>query len=121
MPEEDPYYAEVAAATQGKKQTKADRRTAAAEAEAEAIRSAPTDTFAPGHKRQINRAIEKNRGLTRERKKIDANPRVKNREKFRKATIRRKGQVREMKEAGESYGGETTGIKKNVSHSTRFK
>ena len=35
----------------------------------------------------------KNRGLTRDRKKIDANPRVKNREKFRKAQIRVKGQV----------------------------
>ena len=97
------------------------RRAAKAKADSDAIRNMPTDSAKPGSKREINRAIEKNRGLTRQRKKIDSNPRVKNREKFRKATIRRKGQVREMKEAGESYGGETTGIKKNVSHSTRFK
>ena len=71
---------------------------------------------------KINRAIEKNRGLTRARKRIDSNPRVKNREKFRKASIRRKGQVREVKSpSSAAYSGEATGIKKNVSHSVRFK
>ena len=75
-----------------------------------------------GTRREAGRAIEKNRGLTRERKKIDANPRVKNREKFRKATIRRKGAVRGVQDAGAGpYSGELTGIKKNVTHSTRFK
>ena len=49
----------------------------------------------------MGRQIEKNRGLTRDRKKIDSNPRVKNREKFRKAVIRRKGQVRAVTGAGE--------------------
>lgn len=37
--------------------------------------------------------MAKNKGLTPKRKKIDRNPRVKHREKFRKAKIRRKGQV----------------------------
>lgn len=37
--------------------------------------------------------MAKNRGLTPRRKKIDRNPRVKHREKFRRANIRRKGQV----------------------------
>lgn len=37
--------------------------------------------------------MAKNKGLTPKRKKIDRNPRVKNREKFRRAKIRRKGQV----------------------------
>ena len=121
-PEEDPFYTEMAAAAQQKKHDKVGRRTAAKEAAAEAIRSRPADEAAPGSKREINRAIEKNRGLTRERKKIDANPRVKNREKFRKATIRRKGAVRGVQDAGAGpYSGELTGIKKNVTHSTRFK
>ena len=54
-------------------------------------------------------------------KKIDQNPRAKNREKFRKAAIRRKGQVRSDVTPGSgAYEGELTGIKKNVSHSTRF-
>jgi U3 small nucleolar RNA-associated protein 3 len=35
--------------------------------------------------RNVNYAIMKSKGLTRKRKKIDRNPRVKNREKYRKA------------------------------------
>jgi U3 small nucleolar RNA-associated protein 3 len=45
-------------------------------------------------KRGITYAIAKNKGLTPKRKREQRNPRVKHREKFRKATIRRKGQVR---------------------------
>ena len=37
--------------------------------------------------------MAKNKGLTPKRKKIDRNPRVKHKEKFRRAKIRRKGQV----------------------------
>lgn len=37
--------------------------------------------------------MAKNKGLTPKRKKIDRNPRVKHREKFKRAKIRRKGQV----------------------------
>lgn len=37
--------------------------------------------------------MAKNKGLTPKRKKIDRNPRVKHREKFRRAKVRRKGQV----------------------------
>lgn len=45
-------------------------------------------------KRGITYQISKNKGLTPRRKKELRNPRVKNRMKFRKAKIRRKGQVR---------------------------
>ncbi|KAG1949651.1 something about silencing protein [Pimephales promelas] len=45
-------------------------------------------------KRRITYQMSKNKGLTPKRKKIDRNPRVKHREKFRRAQIRRKGQVR---------------------------
>lgn len=37
--------------------------------------------------------MSKNKGLTPKRKKINRNPRVKHREKFRRANIKRKGQV----------------------------
>ena len=121
MPEEDPYYAEVAAQQKHRKASKAERRAMEAEAEAEAIRSAPADVNDDGSARKAGRQIEKNRGLTRQRKKEDANPRVKNREKFRKAVIRRKGQVRTVAVVGDGpYGGEATGIKKGVTHSTKF-
>ncbi|KAJ0068927.1 hypothetical protein NL108_015159, partial [Boleophthalmus pectinirostris] len=43
-------------------------------------------------KRRITYQMAKNKGLTPKRKKIDRNPRVKHREKFRRAKIRRKGQ-----------------------------
>jgi U3 small nucleolar RNA-associated protein 3 len=122
IPEEDPFYAEMAAQQKQRKASRSERRAAADQETVEARRAAPAgDVAGDGEAREAGRQIEKNRGLTRERKKIDANPRVKNREKFRKATIRRKGQVRGVSEgASGPYAGEATGIKKNVSHSTRF-
>ena len=121
MPDEDPFYAEVAAQQKQRKQGKAERRAAEEESSREALRAAPTDQATEGEGRKVGRQIEKNRGLTRQRKKEDANPRVKNREKFRKAVIRRNGQVRTVQVTSDGpYGGELTGIKKNVSHSTRF-
>lgn len=44
-------------------------------------------------KRAITWQMAKNKGLTPHRKKEQRNPRVKHRNKFRKAKIRRKGQV----------------------------
>lgn len=46
-----------------------------------------------GSKRAITYQIAKNKGLTPHRKKEQRNPRVKHRNKFRKANIRRKGAV----------------------------
>jgi len=72
--------------------------------------------------RPITYEIEKNR----EHKKTKAkknNPRTKNREKFRRAKIRRKGQVREynVKLQASKYRGEVTGINKTKTRSTKFK
>lgn len=120
IPEEDPFYKEVASAKMARRKEKA-ARAAEKEAGEWAERKASLDVVADSEKREIGRQIAKNRGLTRERKKIDSNPRVKNREKFRKASIRRKGQVRDVKSQSATYTGEATGIKKNVSHSVRFK
>nr|XP_024369470.1 something about silencing protein 10-like [Physcomitrium patens] len=41
--------------------------------------------------------------------------------KHEKAVIRRKGQVREMRQATSNYGGESTGIRANTSRSVRLK
>jgi len=61
----------------------------------------------------------KSKGLTRKRKKIDRNSRVKHREKYRKALIKRSGMVQEFKEGPKGvYGGEKTGLKMGLIKST---
>ncbi len=71
--------------------------------------------------RTIGRTIMKNRGLVAHKPKINRNPRVKKREQYRKALIRRKGAVREIRtEEGHVYGGETTGIKSGISRSRKL-
>ncbi|KDR14064.1 something about silencing protein 10 [Zootermopsis nevadensis] len=72
-------------------------------------------------KRGITYQIAKNKGLTPHRKKEQRNPRVKHRNKFRKAKIRRKGQVREPRKEVEKYGGEISGIKIGVVKSIKLK
>lgn len=71
--------------------------------------------------RAIGRTIMKNRGLVPHKAKINRNPRVKKREQYRKAMIRRKGAVREVRvDEGHVYGGEATGIKSGLSRSRKL-
>ncbi|KAH9614781.1 hypothetical protein KSS87_014043 [Heliosperma pusillum] len=70
-------------------------------------------------KRVISAPMEKNRGLTRNRKK--QNPRVKQRTKFEKAKKRRKGQVLEIRKPSGPYDWEKTGINPRVTKSIKFK
>lgn len=72
-------------------------------------------------KRGINYQIAKNKGLTPHRSKEQRNPRVKHRMKFRKAKIRRKGQIREPRKELTKYGGEISGIKATVIRSVKLK
>ncbi|XP_031710795.1 something about silencing protein 10 isoform X2 [Anarrhichthys ocellatus] len=75
----------------------------------------------PDAKRGITYQMAKNKGLTPKRKKIDRNPRVKHREKFRRAKIRRKGQVRDVRREETRYSGELSGIRAGVKKSVKFK
>ena len=69
--------------------------------------------------RNINYDIEKSKGITRKRKKIDRNSRVKLRVKYEKAMKQRSSKVQEYKEGPKGkYGGETTGLKSNLIKST---
>lgn len=71
--------------------------------------------------RPIGRMIMKNRGLVAHKNKLNRNPRVKKREQYRKALIRRKGTVREVRtDEGHKYGGEETGIKSRISRSRKL-
>nr|XP_033338925.1 something about silencing protein 10 isoform X2 [Megalopta genalis] len=72
-------------------------------------------------KRGITYQMAKNKGLTPHRKKDQRNPRVKHRNKYRKAKIRRKGAVREVRKEITRYAGEISGIKASVKKSVRLK
>ena len=79
------------------------------------------ESVAEGGKRAASYEIIKNKGLTPHRKKANRNPRVKKREMYDKAVIRRKGQVRDViSGAAGAYGGEMTGIKANVARSRKI-
>lgn len=79
------------------------------------------DEFNNEEKRGITYQISKNKGLTPHRKKEQRNPRVKHRNKYRKAKIRRKGAVREVRKEITRYGGEISGIKAGVRKSIKLK
>jgi U3 small nucleolar RNA-associated protein 3 len=69
--------------------------------------------------RNISYDILKARGLVRKRKRIDSNSRVKHREKYRKALIKRKSKVSEFKDGPQKkYAGEERGLKSNIVWST---
>lgn len=80
------------------------------------------DSDLEGGKRGATYEIMKNKGLKAHKSKLNRNPRLKKRMQFRKAQIRRKGQVRDVRvgEAGK-YGGETTGIKSNLTRSRKIR
>jgi len=71
-------------------------------------------------RRGITYQMAKNKGLTPHRKKENRNPRVKHRNKFRKALIRRKGAVRTVRKEIKRYDGEISGIKATVKKSIKL-
>ncbi|KAJ7327229.1 hypothetical protein JRQ81_016988 [Phrynocephalus forsythii] len=107
------YYKEMEQKIKLKKKRKQEER----EVEEEVI----MEEKLPGQKRGATYQIVKNKGLTPKRKKIDRNPRVKHREKFRRAKIRRKGQVLEVRREEQRYGGELFGIRAGVKKSIKLK
>jgi len=71
-------------------------------------------------RREIGGKIMANRGLTPHRSKDTKNPRVRLKNKFAKAVVRRKGKVRDMKVGATTYGGEETGVKTSVIKSRKL-
>ena len=70
-------------------------------------------------KRRIGRLIEKNEGLKPSRPRDRKTPKTRNRARYEKALVKRRSQVREYQGQGGVYGGEATGIKRNVAKSVR--
>ncbi|XP_008460013.1 protein THALLO isoform X1 [Cucumis melo] len=110
---EDELYKQV-------KQQRAAKLAVEAEIHTRTMETPPSPEVVGG-KRKISYQMEKNRGLTRKRKKLTKNPRKKYKLKFQDAAKRRKGQVQEVKKPIHLYGGETTGINPGISRSIRFK
>ena len=78
------------------------------------------DVVDEGAKRRATAQIVRNRGIVAYRKKDDRNPRVHLKNKFSKAEKRRQGAVRKQRDGRALYEGESTGIRKNATHSVRL-
>ena len=114
---EEDYYDFIAAKAARKKATgKQDYEASKAAAKA-FLRGEGEEVLDESAKRLITRQIEKNKGLTPHRSKDVRNPRVKKRKKYEKKKIAMKGRQAVYK-VGDvrrgAYGGEESGISKNV-------
>ena len=65
-------------------------------------------------KRAVTYKMAKNKGLMPKRSKLQRNPRLKNRMKFEKATKKRKGAVRPIRDQQSKYSGEAFGVNARV-------
>ena len=114
--EDDDAYVDAAATRDAKRRAKEDKYRRRAGIIAVPEREMADDDA----KRDVGKKIMANRGLTPHRNKDHKNPRKRLRDKFAKAVVRRKGQVRSMRDDGGAYGGEQTWIKTSVTKSRKF-
>ncbi|KAJ5082298.1 hypothetical protein N7532_011341 [Penicillium argentinense] len=120
--DEDEYYDMVAARNKSRKDDKKARADAYAAAAAEGGHVEVQEEIGPDGKRAITYQIEKNKGLTPKRSKDSRNPRVKKRKKYDDKK-KKLGSIKQIYKGGESrggYGGELTGIKKNLVKSVKL-
>jgi len=117
------------AETEPKRRTKmkAERRaspemlSSSSDEEEMSIAAAQAEDTADVGRRTITDQIQRNRGLTPHRNKEYKNPRVKHRMKYRKAIIRRRGQIRPVRKELAAYAGEISGIRAAVKRGVRLK
>ncbi|KAJ5575328.1 Sas10/Utp3/C1D [Penicillium hetheringtonii] len=120
--DDDEYYDMVAARSKQRKDDKQARSEAYAAAAREGGHVEIQEEVGPDGKRAITYQIEKNKGLTPKRSKDSRNPRVKKRKKYDEKK-KKLGSIRQIYKGGESrggYGGELTGIKKNLVKSVKL-
>ncbi|KAJ5620021.1 hypothetical protein N7510_004005 [Penicillium lagena] len=119
---DDEYYDMVSARTNQRKDDKKARADAYAAAAREGGHVEVQESVGPDGKRAITYQIEKNKGLAPRRKKDVRNPRVKKRKKYDEKK-KKLGSIRQIYKGGEGrggYGGELTGIKKNLVKSVKL-
>lgn len=111
--EDDPFYL----ATRDQKQQKRSDKDAAMAMRNDV--SFMEETQISG-KRAASYDLLKNKGLTPTRKKEQRNPRVKQRNKYERAKKKLGSVKATMRTQDKPYGGEETGIKKNLARSVKF-
>ncbi|KAF9890299.1 hypothetical protein FE257_006214 [Aspergillus nanangensis] len=120
--DDDEYYDMLASRSKQKKDDKKARAEAHAAAAREGGHVEMQESIGPDGKRAITYQIEKNKGLAAKRSKDARNPRVKKRKKYEEKQ-KKLGSIRQIYKGGEGrggYGGELTGIKKNLVKSVKL-
>lgn len=117
---EDDYYDMVASSSKIKKAERKEAHEAAVKAARDGKLAELQDEIGENGKRAINYQILKNKGLTPHRKKENRNARVKKRKKYDQAQKKLSSVRRVYKQPTSAYGGEETGIKKNIVRSVKF-
>lgn len=120
--DDDEYYDMVASRSKQRKDDKQARADAHAEAERLGGRVFEQEEVGADGKRAITYQIQKNKGLHAKRSKDSRNPRVKKRKKYEEKK-KKLGSTKQLYKGGEGrggYGGELTGIKKNLVKSVKL-
>lgn len=120
--DDDEYYDMVASRSKKRKDDKQARADAHAEAERLGGKVFEQEEIGPDGKRAITYQIQKNKGLHAKRSKDSRNPRVKKRKKYEEKK-KKLGSTKQLYKGGEGrggYGGELTGIKKNLVKSVKL-
>lgn len=120
--EGEEYYDMVAARSKKRKDDKQARSDAYAEAGRLGGKVYEQEEVGADGKRAITYQIQKNKGLHAKRSKDSRNPRVKKRKKFEEKK-KKLGSIKQLYKGGEGrggYGGELTGIKKNLVKSVKL-
>ncbi|CAI7628185.1 unnamed protein product [Penicillium bialowiezense] len=120
--DDDEYYDMVASRSKKRKDDKQARADAYSEAERLGGKVYEQESVGADGKRAITYQIQKNKGLHAKRSKDSRNPRVKKRKKYEEKK-KKLGSTKQIYKGGESrggYGGELTGIKKNLVKSVKL-
>jgi U3 small nucleolar RNA-associated protein 3 len=113
---EDEYYEDVKQSTENRRSAKEESFHARFEPAFED----GSDNETGGDKRAISREIMKNKGLTPNRPKDRQNPRKRRRNQYEKSMKKLKSIKATVKQPSGNYGGEQTGIKKNLARSVKY-